>query len=719
MRKPNNRVWAELKKELVRSSNLVWVAALLIWLVLSTSRYSHWHSLSHHLLHSTWLSGTHNTQLTHRHHSQNSASLSSSNASASWVPELKGTFTDANQRTQFKGLQDGINVHREYDYDDDDMEVNSTRSSHQDNELALVAPDLHQAPHQHSAGTTLENVVYLHNSDSEERANVMHIHNLSQVVETVKEQSTFETTSSQYLYKFQNAEARGSPSKSCATVEEMGRVAVSSYADSTLRVRKRIKAYFRQNGASHVRELPAKEFCQRGFVFGRAAEDGLGNDIYKILTAAGLSIMLNRSLIVAEHGSANPAYFGLAGHVRLPFGDYLRYSNETFSLSEVKRLWVKHDCAGEYQRPLTMIVDDFQRPTRTKVFCEDWAKWRHPIIWFKGTTDSNGLQFFLKNQHRIMRELALVLFGDPSKPSSRPNVFGELFKAFISPMPVIEEAVNWALQGRPDPDVAVHMRMLNSRSRAALYAVCSCIRTVLKDLSQSNLFPQVVIVSDTPLVIKHIKGQLEGFAQVSHFDYKFFMDSHHNLSKVMTGNYFQPPEKRVKDWGAMPRWVAIVDMFLAARAKVAVISGANRRVGTTYAQLLASLAAATRTVDKTQGAIPFKFYSSFQTSLLAEGLAGQRGWGHVWRRFAGHLSCKNQSGQCAETPLLPYAWWDGPWQSPAPRDVQRMLAYGIRLSEAGHVEEASLPKTCMSRKAPLEIVQLMLPSCKRLKLCRQ
>ena len=45
----------------------------------------------------------------------------------------------------------------------------------------------------------------------------------------------------------------------------------------------------------------------------------------------------------------------------------------------------------------------------------------------------------------------------------------------------------------------------------------------------------------------------------------------------------------------MPRWVAIVDLFLAARAKSAVISGANRRVGTTYAQLLAALTAAMRT----------------------------------------------------------------------------------------------------------------------------
>lgn len=48
----------------------------------------------------------------------------------------------------------------------------------------------------------------------------------------------------------------------------------------------------------------------------------------------------------------------------------------------------------------------------------------------------------------------------------------------------------------------------------------------------------------------------------------------------------------MKDWGPSPRWVAFVDFFLASRAKHAVISGAHRRVGTTYAQLIAALAAA-------------------------------------------------------------------------------------------------------------------------------
>lgn len=79
------------------------------------------------------------------------------------------------------------------------------------------------------------------------------------------------------------------------------------------------------------------------------------------------------------------------------------------------------------------------------------------------------------------------------------------------------------------------------------------------------------------------------FDQVIYFDYKKFK-----------GNAFEDlPKKdfRVKDWGPAPRWVAFVDFFLASRAKYAVVSGAHRRVGTTYAQLIAALAA-TRNLGK-------------------------------------------------------------------------------------------------------------------------
>jgi hypothetical protein len=75
-----------------------------------------------------------------------------------------------------------------------------------------------------------------------------------------------------------------------------------------------------------------------------------------------------------------------------------------------------------------------------------------------------------------------------------------------------------------------------------------------------------------------------GFEQVLHFDYEKFKGKMlESLPKL---------DFRAKDWGPAPRWVAFVDFFLASRARYAVVSGAQRRVGTTYAQLIAALAAA-------------------------------------------------------------------------------------------------------------------------------
>lgn len=76
--------------------------------------------------------------------------------------------------------------------------------------------------------------------------------------------------------------------------------------------------------------------------------------------------------------------------------------------------------------------------------------------------------------------------------------------------------------------------------------------------------------------------------QILHFDYETFEGEISNR-KINGGHQL---DFRVKDWGPAPRWVAFVDFFLASRAKHAVISGAHRRVGTTYAQLIAGLAAA-------------------------------------------------------------------------------------------------------------------------------
>ncbi|KAH9288965.1 hypothetical protein KI387_033082, partial [Taxus chinensis] len=79
---------------------------------------------------------------------------------------------------------------------------------------------------------------------------------------------------------------------------------------------------------------------------------------------------------------------------------------------------------------------------------------------------------------------------------------------------------------------------------------------------------------------------------VLHFDYNLYRSQ--NGSDIMSTTYLQLPQMRAKDWGPMPRWVAFVDFFLAARATRAIISGAHRRVATTYAQLIAAMAAANK-----------------------------------------------------------------------------------------------------------------------------
>ena len=57
---------------------------------------------------------------------------------------------------------------------------------------------------------------------------------------------------------------------------------------------------FSTSGAQRIRNLPPEQFCRHGFVLGKASEAGLGNEMYKILSAAALSIMLNRSLIIGQ-----------------------------------------------------------------------------------------------------------------------------------------------------------------------------------------------------------------------------------------------------------------------------------------------------------------------------------------------------------------------------------------------------------------------------------
>ncbi|KAG0485818.1 hypothetical protein HPP92_009897 [Vanilla planifolia] len=156
---------------------------------------------------------------------------------------------------------------------------------------------------------------------------------------------------------------------SCATVEGMGKVFAVGSEKEIPKIKNVILRHFNSHGAARIRGLPPDEFCHEGFVLGKASEAGFGNEMYKILTAAALSIMLNRSLIIGQ----TRGYY--------PFGDFVSYTNYSFSLKEVKHLWRKHDCAGKYGRSLQIRFDNFEHPAETNVLCSDWRLWKQPIIW--------------------------------------------------------------------------------------------------------------------------------------------------------------------------------------------------------------------------------------------------------------------------------------------------------------------------------------------------
>uniref|UniRef100_A0A453STI8 Uncharacterized protein n=1 Tax=Aegilops tauschii subsp. strangulata TaxID=200361 RepID=A0A453STI8_AEGTS len=169
----------------------------------------------------------------------------------------------------------------------------------------------------------------------------------------------------------------------------MGEEAVGggSTEAASLRVRELIRRHFLLHGAARVRSLPAAEFCKQGFVLGKASEAGFGNEMYKILTAAALSVMLNRSLII---GQTRGLY---------PFGQYISYTDHSFTIGEIKHLWRKNRCAQTYGRDLNVRVDDFENPSETNVLCSDWSRWKDPIIWLAlhlqlGTISYTFLQLF-------------------------------------------------------------------------------------------------------------------------------------------------------------------------------------------------------------------------------------------------------------------------------------------------------------------------------------
>ncbi|CAI0396826.1 unnamed protein product [Linum tenue] len=495
--------------------------------------------------------------------------------------------------------------------------------------------------------------------------------------------------SSPAIKQLETGNVTGAQSKSCATVEEMGESFEDEPWKESLRVKRIIRQHFLINGASRIRDLPPEEFCRHGFVLGKSSEAGFGNEMYKVLNSAALSILLNRSLIIGQTRG------------KYPFGDYIAYSNHSFTLNEVKHLWRQHGCVKNYGRHLVIRIDDFLKPAKTNVLCSNWRKWEQPIIWFQNTTDAMGSQFFLKNVYPEMRSAAYDLFGQPEQLQSRPNVFGELMAFLISPSAEVKEAVDVVLAGGPDPDISLHMRMLMNRPVRAVQAALNCVQKAMHNL-QNKQRPRLVLVSDTPSFVKSLLPNISEFAEVLHFDYKKFQGTIPRDDKTVQKNL----DFRVKDWGPAPRWVAFVDFFLAARARHAVISGAHRRVGTTYAQLVASLAAANQ-LGENHTNPSFSFLSSFQSNLLTNGLRMQVGWGHVWNRFAGPLSCENQTHQCAFTPLSPPAWWDGVWQSPMSRDVRRLSMYGVSVSGLGTVDESALKSHCASKKTTVRTVMLI------------
>ncbi|GJV57069.1 hypothetical protein Tco_1458074 [Tanacetum coccineum] len=445
----------------------------------------------------------------------------------------------------------------------------------------------------------------------------------------------------------------GPKTASCATVEDMGNDSFGDSWKESLRVRRLIRYHFDIHG---------------GYVPNHLVVEHLQSHGYSVTWG------------------------------KYPFGDYITYADFTFTLPEVKHLWRKNDCVRKYGRHLVMRADDFEKPSETNVLCSNWRKWKHPIIWFKGTTDAVASQFFLKNVHVQMRKSASTLFGSTGCLRSRPNVIGELLKVMISPSPDVQRIVNWVVNEGRDPHIAVHMRMLMNRSLRAVTTVLNCIKTTIARFPKDVVRPRVVLISDTPSLISDLMPKLLGFTEVLHFEYKKFKG---NISGSAQDLGF-----RVKDWGPAPRWVAFVDFFLASRATHAVITGAQRRVGTTYAQLIAALAAAHQLDDDQDSPTNFSFISSFQNNLLHRGLQNQVGWGHVWNRFAGQLSCHSQPNQCALTPLLPPGWWDGLWQSPIPRDIRRMEAYGVKLSSFGTIDDNRLQAYCKAKKAIVRTIPI-------------
>jgi len=190
----------------------------------------------------------------------------------------------------------------------------------------------------------------------------------------------------------------------------------------------------------------------------------------------------------AERGGTNPSYARRNPQRKPAFGDYLDFSDEAFTVREVRRLWAVQECATKHKRALVIHNDSLEKGFRkTSCICDDWTTHTAPILHFRGAIGSGAIQLLLKNAHPAMRRAAAKLLGNPAIPSSRPNTFGELFRAFIAPNSDIREAVQWALKGGPDPDITLHLRMLHSRTKPAPASASACINRIRRALRPNQL----------------------------------------------------------------------------------------------------------------------------------------------------------------------------------------------------------------------------------------
>lgn len=94
----------------------------------------------------------------------------------------------------------------------------------------------------------------------------------------------------------------------------------------------KVTGFFFVSGASRVRDLPPLHFCNHSFVLGKASEAGFGNEMYKILTAAALSIMLNRSLIIGQtrHIGSFSSLSVLHSKLASPHNKFSYITNDSF-----------------------------------------------------------------------------------------------------------------------------------------------------------------------------------------------------------------------------------------------------------------------------------------------------------------------------------------------------------------------------------------------------